>query len=76
VVGPGDVRVVELLKLNGGGSSGEGIQSAFNDAGHLVFAARFTDGSEGVFVATVPEPLAPILVVAAVFVLGRSHRRG
>jgi len=74
VVGPGDVRVVELLKLNAGGSSDEGIQSALNDAGQLTFGARFTDGSEGVFVAVVPEP-ATALLAAAVGALVALRRR-
>lgn len=50
-VAPGDVREIELLKLNAGGSSEEGYLSAFNDAGQLAFAVSFTDGSEGVFVS-------------------------
>jgi len=68
------VRVVELLKLNAGGSSDEGIQSALNDAGQLTFGARFTDGSEGVFVAVVPEP-ATALLAAAVGALVALRRR-
>ena len=73
-VAPGDVRQVELIKLNAGGSSADGQLSAFNDAGQLAFGLRFTDGSEGVFVATVPEPAAIVWLLPAVALLVRIRR--
>ncbi len=39
------------------GSGGEdGRPTSFNDAGQLAFQLGFTDGSSGIFVATIPEP--------------------
>ena len=45
----------------GCGDAGEdGTPTAFNDLGQLAFRAMFKDGTEGVFVATVPEPGAAV----------------
>jgi hypothetical protein len=53
-----DLRTIKSADLVGTGSGGEdGLASSFNDAGQLAFRLGFTDGSSGVFVATiVPEP--------------------
>ena len=73
---PGDVRVVEALKLSAGGSSADGQLAALNDAGQLAFGARFTDGSEGVFVATVvPEPGMAWVAAGLAVLLRRGERR-
>jgi hypothetical protein len=46
----------------------------FNDAGQLAFSATFTDGTDGVFVATVPQPnLIPVLAFATPLLLRRRH---
>ena len=33
-----------------------GGRGTFNDAGQFTFQASFTDGSQGIFIATIPEP--------------------
>jgi hypothetical protein len=74
-VAPGDLRTIDLIKLNAGGSSEEGQLAGFNDAGHLALSLRFTGGSEGVFVATVvPEPTWAI-VASLPLLLSRTPRR-
>ncbi len=52
-----DLRTVDLIGLiNSVGGRETGSATSFNDAGQLVFRLGFTDGSEGIFVATIPEP--------------------
>jgi len=43
-VGPGDFRILNRLDF---------IQAGFNDSDQIAFAGSFTDGSQGIFVATV-----------------------
>ncbi|MEX2092814.1 MAG: choice-of-anchor tandem repeat NxxGxxAF-containing protein [Pirellulales bacterium] len=60
-VAPGDIRTIDSIFLSG-----------FNDAGQLAFWARFTDGSQGIFItnlAAVPEPTSLLLVFAATSIL-------
>lgn len=58
--GPGvDLRTVEGLETIFGTGNEDGRASAFNDRGQLAFRARFTDGTQGIFVSNlvaVPEP--------------------
>lgn len=58
--GPGlDLRTVASLDFITGSGNEDGRASAFNDRGQIAFRARFTDGSEGIFVssiAAIPEP--------------------
>ncbi|MEO7317894.1 MAG: choice-of-anchor tandem repeat NxxGxxAF-containing protein [Chthoniobacteraceae bacterium] len=42
---------------------GRAVSSPFNDAGQIAFRASFTDGSSGVFVASVPEPCTALLLM-------------
>ncbi|MFQ5741559.1 MAG: choice-of-anchor tandem repeat NxxGxxAF-containing protein [Acidobacteriota bacterium] len=52
-VRPGDFRrVVRLDPLNYGGTGEFGQNNYLSDLGEVVFRATFTDGSQGVFVAT------------------------
>ena len=44
-----------------------------NDRGELVFWASFTDGSSGIFLATVPEPSVAAMLILCAF--GLSGRR-
>jgi hypothetical protein len=49
---------------------------SLNNSGKLVFESRLTDGSWGIFEATVPEPVAALWCVGAVLVLaGRRSSR-
>jgi hypothetical protein len=50
-VADGDVRTVSDLKFVGGTNNSNGLPSGFNNHGQLAFWARFTDGSQGVFVS-------------------------
>ena len=67
-----DLRTVATLDFLGSSGNEDGLASAFNDSGHLAFAARFTDDSWGIFVsnvATVPEPSGLIYALAAAIVI-------
>jgi hypothetical protein len=64
-LGPGDSRTVSDIRfgLEGTATGGEdGRPFAFNDAGQVAFALRFTDGTSAVVLTTVPEP-CPIAAV-------------
>jgi hypothetical protein len=67
--GGGASRTILSLEMFEDAAAGEdGFASAFNNAGQVAFRATFTDGSSGVFVASVPEPGGcALLVVAAMF---------
>jgi len=62
-----DLRIVSTLRFESEslliGSGEDGRSMSFNNSGQLAFHATFLDGTEGVFVATVPEP-------ASFFILG------
>jgi hypothetical protein len=72
-VAPGDVRTIAALSH--AGVFGTHILS-FNAQSDLVFLAKFTDGSEGIFTATVlPEPGVMVMLgVAGLMMLGRRRR--
>ena len=65
--GPGvDLRTIRALIFSGGTGNEDGRRSGFNDLGQLAFRARFTDGTEGIFVSNlvaVPEPSAILLAL-------------
>lgn len=71
-VAPGDLRVVKDLWLPGS----QDRNRAFNERGDFVFEANFTDFSEAVLLAHVPEPpaWAPLAIGAAI--LTALRRRG
>jgi hypothetical protein len=46
------------------------------DGEQLAFTALFDDGTEGVFLATIPEPDTALLFVAGLAVIGMSRRSG
>jgi hypothetical protein len=54
-VAPGDARTVSELRFVGGSGLEDGRPAGFNDAGQVAFRAKFTDGSEGVFVSIGPD---------------------
>jgi hypothetical protein len=82
--GPGfDIRTISSVASLGGERGGtgnqDGLGSAFNELGHVAFAATFTDGTGGVFVSRavhIPEPAAALLAIAALATLPRRRSRG
>jgi hypothetical protein len=56
----------------------DGTRRSLSDAGQFLIGARFTDGSEGVFVGSmaVPEPSALVLSLFAVFLSKRQRILG
>jgi hypothetical protein len=81
-VAPGDRRTISYVWTYGHDTGlQDGHQSWFNEAGQIVFGARFTDHSEGIFVSNavaVPEPSTILLcllgLVALLVAARRSHR--
>jgi len=72
-VGPGDIRTI--VALSHAGVFGTHILS-FNAESDLVFLAKFSDGSEGIFTATVlPEPAAILGLLFGVPLLLVPRRR-
>ena len=67
-VQPGDLRKIAVAGIIGFPTGGEdGTAKMLNENGELLFFARFTDGSNGLFVSNlvaVPEPAGVILAVA------------
>jgi hypothetical protein len=58
-IGPGDLRTVSLALLITGSGDDDGGRDSFIDNGKLAYYAKFSDGTDGMFVsdiATVPEP--------------------
>jgi hypothetical protein len=70
-VSPGDVRTIANFGLNG-----DSRGFAFDDLGNLFFRANFTDGSQGLFVARVPEPTSLILSLSTCIVAVGRRRAG
>ena len=71
-----DIRTIAPLTLGlPAYSNGEdGRLTWFNNKGQLLFRAGFTDGSSGLFVATIPEPTSVLLVgIGLSFIFRRSR---
>jgi len=59
-----NLRQVQSFHFEGGSGNGDGRRSGFSDSGLITFAARFTDGTQGVFVSTAVVPEAPSSALA------------
>ena len=67
-----DLRTIDRVSLTVGSGGEDGQGTSFNNAGQLAFWLSFTDGSEGIFVATIPEPASlVVLIVGTGLVLGK-----
>jgi hypothetical protein len=53
-----DPRTISSLTLVTGSGGEDGRATSFNDAGQLALLIGFTDGSSGIFVATISDPTA------------------
>jgi len=51
-VRPGDIRVITSVNLTTGSGGGNGLGRGLNDRGEVAFSATFSDGSAGIFVAS------------------------
>lgn len=73
-VAPGDFRTI--ASIGGLGSSGgqDGRTSSLSSNGKIVFSLDFTDGSSGIFYATVPAPSSLGLLALAGIIGGRRRR--
>lgn len=73
--GPGiDLRTIAGVSgVEGGGEDGRG--DLFTDSGQIFLSLDFTDGTSGIFIASVPEPSALGALALAVMALQRRTRR-
>jgi hypothetical protein len=71
---PGDIRTITSVYAWGFSGEQDGQRSFFNARGELAFLAYFADGSQGVFVAAIPEPAAVMLMAAGCLLLMRRRR--
>jgi hypothetical protein len=75
-VGPGDLRTISLLSFPGGsGNQQDGLPLVLNDAGQILFRAAFSDGSSGIFLASVPEPSMVLPGLTGVMFLAGARLR-
>ena len=78
-VAPGDDREIVSLNLLGQSTSADRIRNAsFNRLGQLAFKARFTDGTEGIFLSNavaVPEPSGVLLILSGILCLTNLRTR-
>ena len=68
IVGLGD-------SLDGKAVSGLGIDSNGFEGEQIAFIATFTDGSSGIYIATIPEPSTAALVLYGAALLSFARRR-
>lgn len=73
---PGNFKTIGSFAIFGfndftGGQDGG---TPFNDASQLVFPVTYTDGTTGILVATVPEPVYTGIVIAMVILAGRRGK--
>jgi hypothetical protein len=75
-IGGGNSRTISDIGLVEMSSPWDGRASQLNDAGQATFNLTFTDGSQGIFTTTVPEPATIWLsIVAGLPIVGHQFRR-
>jgi hypothetical protein len=73
-----DMRTIGALSFQTRSGNDDGKASGFNDRGQLAFWARFTDGTEGIFVSNlvaVPEPACLLAAFLSFFAFCLSRFR-
>lgn len=72
----GESREILAFQLPFASSGNEdGRASPLNESGELAFIVRFTDGTSGIYAATIPEPVS-LSALALLVPLARRSRRG
>jgi MYXO-CTERM domain-containing protein len=66
---------VSDLDLVVGSGGQDGHASGLNDLRQVVFSAKFTDGSSGVFLTTIPAPAGGAVALVGLGLLGTRRRR-
>jgi MYXO-CTERM domain-containing protein len=74
-IGGGIFRTIADFGIHFTGERSDDKMNGLNDLGVLAFTLRFTDGSSGVFTATVPEPAGPLAAAAIVAAASLRRRR-
>jgi hypothetical protein len=80
-IAPGDRRIVSFIGMNDGETAALFNSPALNDASQIALRIEFTDGTQGTFLLTVPEPGSALLLLtglaarAALCRPPRSRRR-
>lgn len=75
-IGDGTFKTIDPIYkyLNSGGGE-DGLSCPFNASGQLAFSAVFGDSTSGIFIAQVPEPMVPAIVLG-ILALRRTARFG
>jgi hypothetical protein len=75
-VNPGDFRTIETFSILADAGGEDGRPTALDNFGHLTFRAVFTDGSQAICVALIPEPGSSmsLLILTALCGAQWSHR--
>jgi len=58
-----DLREIQDIHFEGDSGGQDGRRMSFNDRNTVLFQLDFTDGSTGIFTASVPEPSSLVLIV-------------
>ena len=74
-VGGGVFRTIADFGIDFSANKDDDSINGLNDTGTLVFRLKFTDGSSGIFTATVPEPAGLTLLVAGTLAAALVRRR-
>jgi hypothetical protein len=73
-VAPGDWRTIAQVNARLGTGTGgqDGLARPLNDLGQVAFSLTFTDNTQGVFIATIPEPASLFCLLATVLLASRQ----
>lgn len=72
-----DLRTISLITfydVNEGAGGADGRGTGFSNTGVLAFGLKFTDGTSGIFTATVPEPASLMCLLPLLVQLRRRER--
>lgn len=72
-VSPGIFKTVQTYGASFSDGNEDGHHRSLNEQGDYVFGLRFTDGTRGLFVATIPEPATLVLWMFGACLLRRSR---
>lgn len=73
--GPADLRTIASLDAVFGSGGQDGRARSLNDFGDVIFTAKFTDGTSGVFTAPIPAPASAVVGLLGMALVAKRRRR-